>query len=459
MNNNLPTSASFLVTERCPLACSYCFEKHNNKDMSIEIIHKSLEYLSDNAKLVQNGNGFHVMIFGGEPLLRPDLVQEICEYGYKMQEKKDIKFSATVITNGTQMNDDIFWLLTQYKNKVGLTCQLSIDGNKESQDLYRVTKNGKGSFDLIEKNIERFKKIYQDKPQMLSIHGCINKKTMSKLFDNYKFFKEEWNIKNIWFMPIHEENWDKNDVVIYRDQLNKIADYMINLSIKNKDLSEIKMYTPINKCMMPYMQHNRLCGAGKNFIGITASGDIFPCHFFYFNNYNNDMKIGDIWNGIDENSKQRKKFLTYEIDKVSCPLDCEHVNCYRCMGSNWLKNKNPVEQIRGYYCEISKIEKEITDRMKKEIANLDFIDLNNKLQMTFEKSWVEQDKQYEKYINQIGEEVIFKRELNKEEKKYVSDYYDKNAIDILAKGMKLILQKVNNIEQQNQEILQKLSKE
>src|SRR5690606_32531399 len=119
------------------------------------------------------------------PLLRPDLVKELLDYGYKLQWEKGIKFTATLITNGTIMNDDVFWLLTQYKNLIGLTTQLSVDGTRDSHDLYRKTKDGKGSFDLIEKNIERFKKIYQDQPEKLSVHGCINKRTINKVFENY----------------------------------------------------------------------------------------------------------------------------------------------------------------------------------------------------------------------------------------------------------------------------------
>ena len=37
--------------------------------------------------------------------------------------------------------------------------QLSIDGNKKVHDSYRKTSAGKGSYDLIEKNLEKFKKL------------------------------------------------------------------------------------------------------------------------------------------------------------------------------------------------------------------------------------------------------------------------------------------------------------
>lgn len=449
MNYNLPTSASLLVTEKCNLSCSYCYELkgHNKSKMSIGIVHKALEYLCNNAKLINNEEGFHVMIFGGEPFLYPEIVEEICEYGYQLQQKHKVKFTATVITNGTQMNDYIFYILTNYKNKIGLTCQLSIDGIEEAHNLYRVMKNGEGSFKYIQKNIDKFKLAYKDKSWMLNVHGCINKLTLPYLYQNYIFFRENWGINKIWFMPIHEENWNENDVILYKEQLNKICDYMIEKCNEDQSLDEINTYTPINKCFYPYKKSIRPCGAGKSFITITTNGDIYPCHMFYFNDKNQKYLIGNVFKGIHENSQIRKKFLSITEDSMTCEANCENTNCYRCLGANWLKNGSPVNQIKGVYCQLSSVEKSITDRMKKEIVNLPFVDLNDRKFMKKEKEWVENGLLYSLYINPVGEEVVFKTELNNEQQEQVKQYYNLEAFNILAKSQKLILQELEDIKQ------------
>ena len=128
-----------------------------------------------------------------------------------------------------------------------------------------------------------------------------------------------------------------------------------------------------------------------------------------------------------------------------CDKDCKNTNCYRCMGSNWLKNGSPTQQIKGVYCAMSSVEKSITDRMKKEIANLDFVDLNDKMWMKKEREWVENGQIHELYINSVGEEVDFVTELNKEQQYQVKEYYNLEAFNIIARSQKMVLQELQDI--------------
>jgi uncharacterized protein len=41
-----------------------------------------------------------------------------------------------------------------------ITWLISLDGVKEIHDKYRVLPNGKGSFDIIDKNIDLYKEVY-----------------------------------------------------------------------------------------------------------------------------------------------------------------------------------------------------------------------------------------------------------------------------------------------------------
>ena len=61
----------------------------------------------------------------------------------------------------------------------------------------------------------------------------------------------------------------------------------------------------INVCFL-IKRPSAPCGAGKNYITITAKGEIYPCHHFYYNDPEKTTKIGDVWNGIDE---QPERFL------------------------------------------------------------------------------------------------------------------------------------------------------
>lgn len=364
-----PTTMFLLVTEGCNLRCKYCYQQNNqyhNNLMTERTAKKSLDMLFDNATKFKEKQ-VDITLFGGEPLCNPHLIEYIFDYGLTKQKQTKINFSASIITNGTVMNDYIEWLFMEYKHKVDLHCQLSIDGIKEVHDTNRVTIDGKGSFDMIEKNVKTFKKIFQKEPDRLAIHGCITKDSLPLLYDSYSFFRKEWDMRNIWFMPVHEESWTSSDVRMYDIQMGKIFDY-IKHNITKENYRDLRIFTPLNKCLKPLKQFDAPCGAGKTLVTVTANGDIYPCHNFYTNDPKHETKIGSVYEGIDFIKNQ--ELATYTYKDMSCPSSCDNYNCYRCIATNWVYNGDFKKQIRGSYCSMSKVEQKYTEKMRRLIADL-----------------------------------------------------------------------------------------
>lgn len=412
----MPTSASFLVTEDCNLSCEYCFEKSGRKTfiMSKEILEKGIDLLFKNAKKT-NSKRVNILLFGGEPLMQPKVIKQIFDYGLKLEELTDIKFTSDIITNGTLMNDEIFELFKKYKDKVRLSCQISVDGIKVAHDMYRVDANGNGSFDTIEKNLPRFKELYSNNPEFLTVHGVINKQSLPYLYESYKFFRDVWNMKNIWFMPLHEEDWSIEDVKSYDRQLGMMCDDIIADIIETGETKELDYLTPINKCFYKDRQKPTApCGAGKTLITVTSNGEIYPCHNFYFNDPDKTMKIGDVWDGIDE--EKRKPFLDYTSNDMSCPSSCTHKDCYRCIATNWTVNGNMLKQVRNNYCAMSKIDEKYINKMYEKLKELG---------MSTERN------------NKNNSNVNNNQKAYQNENEYI--------IDIFAKSFQLLLLKVDEL--------------
>ncbi|MGG2085316.1 radical SAM protein [Lysinibacillus pakistanensis] len=363
----LPTSASILVTENCNLACTYCFEVHNTKVMTKETARKTLEFLCLNA--VESGVGrFDAMIFGGEPLLNPEVVEEIFRYGVELSQKYNVTFTSNIITNCTVMNDKIKNMLIKWRDPANLTIQLSVDGKEEVQNRYRITKTGGGSFHLVEKNIPIFKEIFADDPRRLSIHGCVNRETVGSLYESFHFFKYDWGFKNIWFLPVIEEKWRLDDVVAY-DEQNKLIFKDILKTIKETgDISPVYEYAPMDRCMDRQVRPSAPCGAGKNFVTVTCNGEIYPCHQIYFHDPEKETLIGNVYTGLDEPA--RTMYVDYTQENLSCPSTCENVHCFRCLAVNWIENGNIFSQVRGYYCYLSSTDKKYQDMLRKEVEKL-----------------------------------------------------------------------------------------
>lgn len=152
------------ITERCNLDCSYCCfsgkfagqRKHSHKTMSLEIAQKAIRYYLEND---QAGDGScPITFYGGEPLLEFHLFQECVRFAGNVAGQLGKTPRFAISTNGTLLNDEVCDYLVEHDFLI----MVSLDGPQAAHDRYRTFPNGKGSFDIIERNLRRFAERYPD---------------------------------------------------------------------------------------------------------------------------------------------------------------------------------------------------------------------------------------------------------------------------------------------------------
>lgn len=318
--------------------------------MSRETAEQGLSFLFRNA--VRGGKDrVDILLFGGEPLLVPEIVEHILKTGYEMQKKYGVKFCANLITNATLLEESTELMLYRWASRLpSFTCQLSIDGTQESQDLYRVYPDGRGSFASVEKNVEAFLHIFGTK---INLHGCVNKKTLPRLYENYRYFADVWKAPSIWFMPVHTEQWEESDVDEYDVQLG-----LIFRDLKKK--GTMSLYSPIQKLLSVRPGCEKLgekgCGAGNGFCTITGNGELYPCHNIYFNDPSHSTLCGNVWDGVTR-PEVLKPFTQYTLETNGC-AGCENTACYRCIADNWVYNGDITKQVgKPIRCKMSAVER------------------------------------------------------------------------------------------------------
>lgn len=372
--NVTPLSAySLLVTENCNLACKYCYEEnssgHKNKNMSIETAKQLLIYSFTESK--KHNKKVDYSFFGGEPTLNIDIIDYLCTQGKLLSKKYNISFSVNIITNATIMNKKIYNIFKKHSD-VFTNCQLSIDGHQIVQDLNRITKNGKGSFNTIEKNIPYWKELFKDK---LNIHGVLNHNTISELYNSYLFFREKWNVPMLWFLPAKDKKFTKNHVEIYDHEMNKIYNYIMERVRKDNSIFEIEAYAPLNRSLKNGGS-SKPCGIGDNYCAVTAEGDIFPCHHLYFIDTKRETLLGNIWNGIDKAKKLM--WTVYDNSDIIGCQGCDHPYCYRCPAENYEKYGTPFVQIKDLHCDFMKVDLKYQRLIKNEIQQMGLLNRGNK---------------------------------------------------------------------------------
>lgn len=141
---DIRTNVIYLTT-KCNLDCSYCYERRNrltegfvHKEATKEDVHLFIDELVEREDDINSC----VVIFGGEPLLKPDLIEEVIDYGVS---KKPGKISYDIITNATLIDENTaLRLLKIYKklqeNYSSFQLEISYDVSGQSERKYA---NGK----------------------------------------------------------------------------------------------------------------------------------------------------------------------------------------------------------------------------------------------------------------------------------------------------------------------------
>jgi uncharacterized protein len=151
--NDIDTGLSVMSVMNldCNLACPYCFEgsRRGKHYMGTEIAGNLIDFIGKN--LVTGKDGIGVAFYGGEPLLSVDLIQDMARRLKDMAEKKGVKFSFTLTTNGTLLTADIVRRLKPLGLKMA---SVTIDGPENIHNVSRPYATGAGSFSRIIDNIK-----------------------------------------------------------------------------------------------------------------------------------------------------------------------------------------------------------------------------------------------------------------------------------------------------------------
>lgn len=135
----------------CNLDCKYCYEgsMKGKRYMDIETAGMLVEFIEKNH--IAAGKNVNIDFYGGEPLLSLKMVKYVAERVKAAAEKKGVNFTCTLVTNGTLLSGEI---ARELKSLGCSGAKITLDGPKNIHDSQRPFKSGKGSFDVIVKNIK-----------------------------------------------------------------------------------------------------------------------------------------------------------------------------------------------------------------------------------------------------------------------------------------------------------------
>ena len=357
MKEYQPIRNIFLVlTHRCNLECKYCFVHQSETDMPLQIALDSVDFVSKNLKQNQTSS---ICFFGGEPLLRwADIIVQTVLYAKKMYADKNIKFSIT--TNCVLLDDEKLQFIKEYNIEI-LT---SIDGAPETQDYNRPFHGGKGSSQIVEKNVKNM--LSQGK--LSTFRSTIYPPTCHLLFDNYKY-AIELGYKSMFFTNDSFSEWSKENNIAVEEQLMKIADHYINYWKENNS-APISITAVEKYFRMILDDRKRLsegqpllnrtnkgkCGYGQSCsAAVSPTGELYGCQELTSNDGQKSIFwIGNIYTGTDNSRREQLAELFDETPKTG-DINCDDCECKSichggCVANNYMQTGD-LNHCSSAYCE------------------------------------------------------------------------------------------------------------
>lgn len=334
------------VTQNCNLACRYCAyanpiegkqRKHSNKEMSLDIAKRSVEFLFKHSK---NLDVVNVGFYGGEPLLKFDLIKEIMNYAKLKARLYNKKISFSITTNATLINEEIIEFLSQFDVHV----MISIDGPQKIHDKNRILrgKDG-GSFNVVINSINLIKSKYPCFINRISIHSvldpendftCYNEFFMC--YDDIKDIAQSTTLVNIInlsekFTPreIFSQKYlyERFKLLLALLDVIDIEDVSVIVKSHIANIEKISESLKDDIIMTDSTHHSGPCIAGSSRLFVDVNGEFFPCE--RCSEKSEVMKIGNINQGFNLDAIYRITNIG-EISQEECKNCWNLKHCSIC---------------------------------------------------------------------------------------------------------------------------------
>lgn len=334
-------TVTFQVTDRCNLACSYCYQiNKGTRRMSFETAKKLVDMLLTGDKGMDeyispiNSPGIILDFIGGEPLLEIELIDEIVTYfrtrALELKHPWAEKFAIQICSNGVLYSqENVQQILNKFHPH--LSFSVTLDGNKELHDSCRLFPDGRPSYDLAKAACDD----WMSKGNYMGSKITVAPENVMHVFKASKHMLD-MGYEDININCVYEQVWNNDHALILYNQLKQFADYLLTLDniedIYYAFFTEDR-YTPISQDY-----NDNWCGGTGDMLAMDPDGYLYPCLRYMESSMGNDivpMRIGHVNNGIAVSAEEQQRIKCLKcITRKSQSTD-ECINCPIAAGCGW----------------------------------------------------------------------------------------------------------------------------
>ncbi len=359
---NTISAISLLIVQNCNLRCTYCYgedgQYQDSGIMDVETAIKAVDFLVSHSI----SQGVSICFFGGEPLLNFEVIRQVVLYCHENKAKfgKNIGFSMT--TNGTLINEEIEKFIIDNK----ISVQISLDGDRDTQNKNRFDKSGHGSYDIVTMRTKNLRV-----KGLLGVRATVTPYNM-KIKEIYRHL-DSLGFRKIIISPAFNMMKGNDFLVLAEKYIEWYKD--IENEMKQNNFSYVKkakLFRQQMKKINNAVTRSSSCGVGKNLVAVDIHGNIYPCQRFVSLK---DYIIGNVRDGLNKrtdflktvNSNNNIKCSTCWIRNL-CVSGCPFCNLIDT-GDMHIQSNDCCEYEKKVFYALIEIYLRLTDEEKRFILN------------------------------------------------------------------------------------------
>ncbi|NLU40924.1 MAG: thioether cross-link-forming SCIFF peptide maturase [Firmicutes bacterium] len=302
-SNDRPLKAVCLhAAHACNLACSYCFvadawrRRQGGSQppfgdaalMPPEVGKAAVDLMIRESGAVKQ---LEVDFFGGEPLLNFDSVVQIADYALEAAARanKSVHFSLT--TNAVGITPEI----VEYMDRMHFSVILSIDGRPETHDRWRRFPDGTSSHARVAAGISEY--LERTGVRDYYVRGTYTRANLDFAKDVAYLLGlgiDRISMEPVVGSPESEYGIGTHDLPAVRREYELLVTEYRSARRAGRPFE----FFHFNLGALTGQCHERRlmgCGAGNQYLAVTPSGDLYPCHQFVGDT---GLRLGDVWSGV-----------------------------------------------------------------------------------------------------------------------------------------------------------------
>jgi sulfatase maturation enzyme AslB (radical SAM superfamily) len=263
------SSVQVILTAGCNLRCGYCYQnaKDDERRMSWDTLRAAVDVL-----LRSEQRDRTLTFYGGEPLLRWDLIEQAVAYaGVRLGPGQHLRYS--LITNGTLLDEAKAAFLARHAFKT----RISFDGIPAAQQF-----RGAGTWAALDSLLDRLRRdhprFYRDQ---VEVSATFFSRTIPQLGESFDYFIEK-KARAVHLAPI--DTFDPGWRPELKDELDRQFERIFRSSLRvlrSREEVPLMLFRKTATDDEHAPRGRSMCGAGRGqTLAVDVDGEVNGCAVF-----------------------------------------------------------------------------------------------------------------------------------------------------------------------------------